>query len=83
MFAAIFGFMSVLIGAVVLFTISNTMSMTVVERTVEIGTLRAIGLRRRGIRQMFLAEAVLLGVAGSVVGGDAARRCDAQPLPPP
>ena len=68
MFAAIFGFMSVLIGAVVLFTISNTMSMTVVERTVEIGTVRAIGLRRRGIRQMFLAEAILLGAAGSIVG---------------
>ena len=72
MFAAIFGFMSVLIGAVVLFTISNTMSMTVVERTVEIGTIRAIGLRRRGIRQMFLAEAILLGAAGSVVGVGAA-----------
>lgn len=68
MFAAIFGFMSVLIGAVVLFTISNTMSMTVVERTVEIGTLRAMGVRRRGIRQMFLAEAIVLGVAGSIVG---------------
>ena len=68
MFAAIFGFMSVLIGAVVLFTISNTMSMTVVERTVEIGTVRALGLRRRGIRQMFLAEAVVLGSAASVLG---------------
>lgn len=68
MFATIFGFISVLIGAVVLFTISNTMSMTVVERTVEIGTLRAIGLRRRGIRAMFLAEAVVLGVTGSLLG---------------
>ena len=38
------------------------------ERTVEIGTIRAIGVRRRGIRQMFLAEAILLGVAGSIVG---------------
>ncbi len=68
MFGAIFGFISVLIGAVVLFTISNTMSMTVVERTVEIGTLRALGLKRRGIRAMFLVEGVLLGLAGSVVG---------------
>ena len=40
MFAAIFGFMAVLIGAIVLFTVSNTMSMAVVERTTEIGTLR-------------------------------------------
>ena len=68
MFAAIFGFISVLIGAVVLFTISNTMSMTVVERTVEIGTVRALGLRRRGVQAMFLTEAVVLGFAGSVLG---------------
>ena len=40
MFAAIFGFMAVLIGAIVLFTVGNTMSMAVVERTTEIGTLR-------------------------------------------
>ena len=68
MFAAIFGFISVLIGAVVLFTISNTMSMAVVERTVEIGTLRAMGLRRRGIRRMFVAEAIMLGMIGSLLG---------------
>jgi putative ABC transport system permease protein len=68
MFGAILGFIAVLIGAVVLFTISNTMSMTVVERTVEIGTLRAIGLRRGGIRAMFLVEAVMLGVVGSCLG---------------
>ncbi len=47
MFAAIFGFISVLIGAIVLFTVTNTMSMAVVERTAEIGTLRAIGLQAR------------------------------------
>ncbi len=68
MFGAIFGFISVLIGAVVLFTIGNTMSMTVVERTVEIGTVRAMGLRRSGIRRMFLAEALVLGIAGSLLG---------------
>ena len=44
-FAAIFGFISILIGVIVLFTVGNTMSMAVVERTPEIGTLRAIGLR--------------------------------------
>jgi putative ABC transport system permease protein len=68
MFASIFGFMAVLIGAVVLFTISNTMSMTVIERTVEIGTVRAIGLRRRGVLQGFLIEALALGVVGALVG---------------
>ena len=68
MFGVIFGFVSVLIGAVVLFTISNTMSMTVVERTVEIGTVRALGIRRRGIRWMFLAEGIVLGSVACLLG---------------
>ena len=72
MFAAIFGFISVLIGAIVLFTVSNTMSMAVVERTAEIGTLRAIGLRRAGIRTIFLSEGVMLGCFGAVLGAVAA-----------
>ena len=68
MFASIFGFISVLIGAIVLFTVSNTMSMAVVERTVEIGTLRAIGLRRGGIRATFVCEGVVLGCFGALLG---------------
>lgn len=68
MFAAIFGFISVLIGAIVLFTVTNTMSMVVVERTSEIGTLRAIGLRRSGIRTMFLTEGIVLGCFGALLG---------------
>lgn len=67
-FAAIFGFISILIGVIVLFTVGNTMSMAVVERTPEIGTLRAMGLRRSGIRNIFMAEGMLLGLIGSVLG---------------
>ena len=72
MFAAIFGFMAALIGAIVLFTVGNTMSMAVIERTAEIGTLRAMGLRRSGIRRLFMSEALLLGVIGAVAGVAAA-----------
>jgi putative ABC transport system permease protein len=68
MFAAIFGFISVLIGGIVLFTVGNTMSMAVVERTAEIGTLRAIGLRRGDIRAMFVIEGIVIGVLGALVG---------------
>lgn len=68
MFAAIFGFISVLIGGIVLFTVGNTMSMAVVERTAEIGTLRAIGLRRGDVRAMFVIEGVVIGVLGALLG---------------
>ncbi|MBK9348242.1 MAG: ABC transporter permease [Burkholderiales bacterium] len=67
-FGSVFGFIATLIAVIVLFMIGNTMSTAVVERTVEIGTLRAIGLRRSGIRNLFLCEGVLLGLMGSVFG---------------
>lgn len=68
MFGVMFGFFAILIGSIVLFTVSNTMSMAVVERTVEIGTLRAIGLRQGGIRSLFLAEGLVLGCIGAALG---------------
>lgn len=68
MFDTIFGFVFILIGGIVLFTVSNTMNTTVVERTVEIGTLRAIGLRRAGIMGLFVTEGALLGLCGALLG---------------
>jgi putative ABC transport system permease protein len=68
LFDFIFNFISVLIGGIVLFTVSNTMNTSVVERTVEIGTLRAIGLRQGGIRRLFVTEGFMLGCAGAVLG---------------
>lgn len=68
MFSAIFGFISILIGVIVLFTVGNTMSMAVIERTVEIGTLRAMGVRRAGIRRLFVCEGLVLGLIGASIG---------------
>lgn len=68
LFDTIFAFIFALIGGIVLFTVSNTMNAAVVERTVEIGTLRAIGLRQMGIRRIFVTEGFLLGVVGALVG---------------
>ena len=68
LFDAIFGFIFLLIGAIVLFTVSNTMNTAVIERTTEIGTLRAVGLRRAGIRRMFVSEGLMLGSVGALGG---------------
>ncbi len=68
MFGAIFTFIAAIMGVIVLFTVVNTMSMSVMERTAEIGTARAIGLRRGGIRRQFLLEGWILGAIGASVG---------------
>ena len=46
----------------------NTMTMSVLERTSEIGVLRAMGLTRLRTVLLFLYEALLIGVAGGVAG---------------
>ncbi|MFJ2017004.1 ABC transporter permease [Streptomyces nodosus] len=51
-----------------IFLIINTFSMLVAQRTREIGLMRAIGSSRRQVNQSVLAEALLLGVFGSVLG---------------
>ncbi|HYY61006.1 MAG TPA: FtsX-like permease family protein [Burkholderiales bacterium] len=68
MFGAIFSFLAVIMGVIVLFTVVNTMSMSVMERTSEIGTARAMGLRRGGIRRQFVIEGSLLGALGATIG---------------
>ena len=68
LFDMIFGFIFALIGGIVLFTVSNTMNAAVVERTVEIGTLRAIGLRQSGVRRLFLSEGFIIGCIGAISG---------------
>ncbi len=68
LFDVIFSFIFALIGGIVLFTVGNTMNAAVVERTVEIGTLRAIGLRRGNLQRLFVIEGLLIGCGGGLVG---------------
>ena len=68
MFSTIFGFISLVIALVVLFTIINNLSMSVMERFNEIGTLRSIGVRRMAIRTQFVWEGAILGIVGATVG---------------
>jgi len=48
--------------------ITNSILMTVFERTREYGTLRAIGLKKRQLRAMILTEGLVLGVLGAALG---------------
>ena len=50
------------------FLIYNTIAVSVVRRRTEIGILRAVGTSSRGILLIFLGEASMLGLLGSVLG---------------
>ncbi len=50
------------------FIILNAFGMSLAQRMHEIGTLRAVGMTRRQVRQMVLTEAGLLGLAGAAGG---------------
>lgn len=71
----IFGLLGGIMVLVVFFSISNTMAMTVAERTREIGTLAAMGSYRWEIIRSFALESAIIGVAGTMVGIAIAAAC--------
>ncbi|MGD0631866.1 MAG: FtsX-like permease family protein [Terracidiphilus sp.] len=68
MFNGIFLFMGVIVFFMVLMSSVNTLLMSMLERTREIGTMLAMGTPRIWVVVLFMLEASLLGVIGAVVG---------------
>lgn len=58
----------IIIAVIILLSITNTMTMNVMERIGEIGTSLALGVKRMGIMRLFLAEGILIGSAGGLLG---------------
>jgi putative ABC transport system permease protein len=68
LFSRQLGVVRFIVGLIIVLSISNTMIMSVLERTWEIGTSMALGIKRRDILLMFLAEGTLLGALGAACG---------------
>jgi putative ABC transport system permease protein len=58
----------IILIAILVAGIMNTMWIAIRERTREIGTLRAIGMQRGSVARMFLVESLLLGLGGTMAG---------------
>jgi putative ABC transport system permease protein len=68
LYNGIFGFLGIVVFAIVVFSVANTILMSVFERTREIGTLMAMGTTRGHLRRMFVTEGMMIGVIGGVLG---------------
>jgi putative ABC transport system permease protein len=67
-----FKFISIVVGGVLFILvgggIGNVMAMAVLERKREIGTLRALGMEKNQVRNLFLTEGFIIGVLGALAG---------------
>ena len=61
-------FMNLFVVIVAASVITNAILMNVFERIREFGTMRAIGLKKRGVARIILTEGVVQGIAGSLLG---------------
>ncbi len=68
LFSKQLGFLNLIIAVIVVLTISNCMTIGVVERTSEIGTALAIGGTQQAIRRRFIVEGLVLGGVGAALG---------------
>lgn len=68
MIGAVVGFIGLLLAGVVALSVLNAMTLAVLERTREIGTLRSLGFTRRQLLGMFLREAAVLALLSMAAG---------------
>jgi putative ABC transport system permease protein len=68
LFSRQMGVVRIIIVVIVILSISNLLGMSVSERTSEIGTLMAIGIKSNQIMKLFLSETALLGMVGTTLG---------------
>lgn len=64
----IFGALGLIIGVIVVFVVTNAMAMAIIERTREIGTLRAPGTLPAQLLRTLALEGMVLGGVGAVTG---------------
>jgi putative ABC transport system permease protein len=64
----IFGALGLIIAVIVVFVVANAMAMAIIERTREIGTLRALGSLPRQLIGALALEGLVLGTGGAVLG---------------
>ncbi len=62
------GVLKVIIAVIIVLSITNTLMMSVLERTSEIGTRMALGDTSTRVMRQFLAEGAVLGLVGGVIG---------------
>lgn len=58
----------IIIATIVILGIGNTIGMSILERRMELATLRAVGLRRFAVARLLMTEALLTGLIGGVLG---------------
>ena len=64
----IFGALGLIIGVIVVFVVTNAMAMAIIERTREIGTLRALGTLPSQLLRTLALEGMVLGGVGAALG---------------
>lgn len=64
----IFGALGLIIGLIVVFVVTNAMAMAIIERTREIGTLRALGTQPAQLMRSLAMEGMVLGGVGALLG---------------